>query len=243
MNVALIGYGKMGKEVEQLARARGTTVIGAFDIDTPPPSKENVRDVDVGIHFAVSSAVVKDVELWSSFGKNLVIGTTGWDKDRETVKSIVAKMNTGLIYASNFSIGVNLLHRLARQAAGMVNALPEYDIAIQETHHKEKIDSPSGTALSLANLLIALVRRKNRIMAGSPEGKIDPEQLHISSTRTGTVIGTHTIIIDSAADTIELTHRAKNRSGFALGALLAAQWIVGKRGVFTIDDVFKDILE
>ena len=242
MNIGIIGYGKMGKEIERAAREKGFTVGGTFDIDTPLLTKEQARTIDVGIHFAAGDSVLRDVEHWSRLGKDLVIGTTGWGKDLDAVRAVIKKAGTGLLYASNFSVGVNVLFRLARNLASMVNALPEYDVSIQETHHKEKADSPSGTALSLAEILLKSLHRKKNILTGTSQGKIDPSALNISSTRVGNVVGTHTVLVDSAADSIELTHRAKNRQGFALGALLAAEWIRGRKGVFTMDDLFETIL-
>ena len=243
MNIGLIGYGKMGKELERVAQERGFTIVKTFNSKSALLSKTEASQIDVGIHFAKAETVHRDVEHWAGLGKNLVIGTTGWNNNLEAVSAAVKRAGTGLIYASNFSIGVNLLFRLAKELGVLVNTLPEYDLSIHEVHHKEKADSPSGTALTLAHILLERIKRKRELLVGLPQGKISPDLLQVSSTRLGSVVGTHTVLVDSGADSIELTHRAKNRSGFALGALLAAEWILGKKGVHTMDDVFKEMLQ
>ena len=242
MNLALIGYGKMGKEAERIALERGHSISKTFDSKSAPLSGEEARRIDVGIHFSKAETVRKDIEHWSGLGKDLVVGTTGWGKDLDIVAALVKKAGTGLIYASNYSIGVNLFFRLVQELGDLINAFPEYDLSIHETHHKEKADSPSGTALTLAEILLKRVERKKGKLVGAPEGKIKPELLHVVSTRLGAVVGTHTVTADSGADTIELTHRAKNRSGFALGAVLAAEWIHGRKGIFTMDDILEEML-
>lgn len=243
MNIALIGYGKMGKEIERLALERGVLMLARIDSKSPPLSKDIAQQTDVAIHFAAPSSVIGDVEQWAGFGKNMVVGTTGWQNDLSKVHSIVSARNTGLVYASNFSLGVNILFSLAKQAGVLFNNFAEYDVFLHEIHHKDKSDSPSGTALSLAEILLKTVKRKKEILSDPAKGKIRPEQLHVTSTRAGAVIGTHRVTFDSIADSIELTHTAKNRTGFALGALLAAEWIQGKKGVFTMEDVLSNLLE
>jgi 4-hydroxy-tetrahydrodipicolinate reductase len=138
---------------------------------------------------------------------------------------------------------MNAFLYIVRQAGAMFNTLPEYDLFLHEEHHKDKTDSPSGTALALARILLQTIQRKNEVLNGIPEGKIRPEQLHVTSTRGGTIVGMHRVVFDSAADQIELVHTAKNRSGFAHGALLAAEWVRGKRGMFTMEDVIEDLLQ
>ena len=241
MNIALIGYGRMGKEVERLARERGHRVVACVDSKTSSLSPEIAREADVAIHFAVPSSVVGHVEQWAGFGKDIVVGTTGWSAELGKVQAIVGAVKIGLVHASNFSLGVNILFNLLTHAGTLVNKLDEYDVFLHEIHHKDKIDSPSGTALTLAGILLNTVRRKREILSDAPKGKIKPEQLHIASTRGGAVVGTHRVTFDSVADTIEITHTAKNRTGFALGALLAAEWVRGKHGLFTMEDVLEDI--
>ncbi len=240
MNIALIGYGKMGKEVERTALQRGHVISGRFDIDAEF-SENDLERTDVAIHFARHDAVVPHVQRCGRAKRNIVIGTTGWQNDMEKVRSIVSETGIGLVYASNFSIGVQVFFHLVREAAKLIDHFEEYDIALHEQHHKDKIDSPSGTALNAARILLENIRRKKTILTESPKGRIKPEELQVTSTRAGAIVGTHTITIDSVADTIELKHSAKSRTGFALGALMAAEWVNGKRGLFTMEDVLGDI--
>ena len=241
MRLALIGYGKMGKEIERLALERGWSVGVRVDLDTPSPHEDAMSAVDVAIHFAHAKTIVADLRPWAELGKPLVVGTTGWSKDLQNVQNLVRAKGIGLIYASNFSLGVNIFYQLTRAAATMFDRFEEYDVFIHEVHHKDKVDSPSGTALTLAEIVLSEIKRKKEVLAQSPQGKIRPDQLHVSSTRGGAVIGTHSLMFDSAADSIEVRHAAKNRTGFALGALLAAEWIQGKKGMYTMEDVVHDL--
>jgi 4-hydroxy-tetrahydrodipicolinate reductase len=243
MNIALIGYGKMGKELDRLAHDRKISVVAHLNSQSRFPAADVLDTIDVAIHFATPQTVLNHVEEWGRKKKNLVIGTTGWQADLAKVRAIVEKEQIGLIYASNFSFGVNVFNLIVRQAGAAFDKFPEYDAIVHETHHRDKPDSPSGTALTLANILLKTLGRKKEIRSKSPEGKINPEQLHVSSTRIGSVIGTHRVVFDSDADQIELIHTAKNRSGFALGSLLAAEWIRGKKGFFTMDDMLDDVLK
>ncbi len=242
MTIALIGYGKMGKEIERRAQERGIAVTARLNSQSQPLAADVLHQIDVVVHFASPGSVVRHVEEWAQNKKNLVIGTTGWQNDLDRVRSTVEKHQIGLVYASNFSLGVNVFNQMVKQAGVAFNNFPEYDVSIHEAHHKDKLDSPSGTALMLANTLLKALDRKKEILSKPPEGKIKPEQLHVSSTRAGSVVGTHRVVFDSGADQIEFVHTAKNRSGFALGALLAAEWIRGKSGMFTMDDVLGDVL-
>jgi len=241
MNIILAGYGKMGKEIDRLASERGITVLGRLEPDTAV-DESDVQRTNVVIHFASSESVLPHVQRWSAAGKNMVVGTTGWQNDLEKVKAVVIERKIGLVYASNFSIGVNIFFRLIKEASSLINKFPEYDVAVHEAHHKDKVDSPSGTALTAATILLEHIQRKKAILSDPPKGKIKPEQLQVTSTRAGAIVGTHTVTFDSVADSIELKHTAKNRAGLALGALLAAEWINGKRGIFTMEDVLADIL-
>jgi 4-hydroxy-tetrahydrodipicolinate reductase len=243
MRIALIGYGKMGKEIERLALDRQWSVDLKIDIDTPRPPASSMAGMDVAIHFAGPQTILQDITPWVEIGTALVIGTTGWNQDLGAVRSLIERKGTGMVYASNFSLGVSVFARLVQDAARMMDKLEEYDVSIHEIHHKEKIDSPSGTALTLAGVILGELKRKKEILSQPPAGKIEPNQMHVSSSRTGAVVGVHTVTFDSEADTIELTHSAKNRSGFAFGALVAAEWIRGKKGVFTMNDVVQDLMK
>ncbi len=243
MNIALIGYGRMGLEVERLALEDGHEIVLRLTSASPAPNASDVERVQVAIHFAHAISVVDHVRRWSAWKKPLVIGTTGWQDHLDEVRNTVRSAGTGLVYASNFSIGVNAFQHLLRAAGQIFNRLPAYDVFIHEAHHKDKADSPSGTALTLGNILLGLLERKKSLLTTAPEGAIKPDQLHISSSRAGAIVGMHRVVFDSSADQIELTHTAKNRSGFAAGALLAAQWIQRKQGMFTMEDVVRDLFQ
>ena len=243
LKLALIGYGRMGKEIEHVALERGMQITARIEIDGPPLASEGVKKADVAVHFAAPSTVVQNINELAALGISIVVGTTGWQQERAAVQRAVEKAGIGLVHSSNFSIGVNVLYRLLREAGPLFNRFPEYDIAIHEVHHKDKLDAPSGTALSLADILLKSIKRKKEILPGSPDRKIRPEQLQVTSARLGTVVGLHRITFDSTADSIEITHAAKNRSGFALGAIVAAEWIAGKKGMYTFDDVLQDLFQ
>ncbi len=238
MKIALIGYGKMGKEIERCATEKGIDVCAIFD-ENKPVSGVEITDADVCIDFSIPSAVAHNVHVYAAAKKNAVIGTTGWLEHFDKINAAVHNAGIGLVYASNFSIGVNVFTQIVAYAAERMNAFEDYDAYIHEVHHNQKLDSPSGTALSLAKTLLEKIKRKKSLLTETSKGKIPPEFLHVTSSRTGAVPGTHTVGFDSFADTIELIHTARNRSGFAFGALFAARWIQGKKGVFTMADVLK----
>ncbi len=243
MRLALIGYGKMGKEIERLAVERGWRADVHLDIALPPATPEQRKAVDVAIHFAQAKTIIDDLSPWAEAQTPIVVGTTGWQDRLQDVEALVKKNRTGLVYASNFSLGVNIYFQLVRAAARLVDRFDEYDASIQEVHHKNKIDSPSGTALTMGQILLKHIGRKKELLSETSHGAIRPDQLHISSTRTGAVVGIHSVTLDSPADTIEVKHTAKNREGMARGALLAAEWIMGKKGIFTMDDLFQDLFK
>jgi 4-hydroxy-tetrahydrodipicolinate reductase len=243
MRIAMIGYGKMGKEIERLAKERGWSVDLRIDIDTPPVTPAQRKDIDVVIHFANAANIVNDISPWAELHKPIVVGTTGWHDQLQKIESIVDKNNIGLIYASNFSLGMNIFFHLIRTASQIMDRFADYDAFVQEIHHKNKLDSPSGTALTMGKIVLENLHRKKVLLNETSHDKISPDQLHISSVRGGAVVGTHTLTFDSAADSIELKHTAKDRSGLALGTLLAAEWIRNKKGLFTMDDLFQDIIK
>ncbi|HTY37028.1 MAG TPA: 4-hydroxy-tetrahydrodipicolinate reductase [Bacteroidota bacterium] len=243
VRIALIGYGKMGKEVERAALERGDQVTARIDIDSPSLSTDGVREADVAIHFATPSTVAQHVRELAQLRKQIVLGTTGWTHEMQNIRSIVDSAGIGLVYASNFSVGVNILYRLLREAGSLIDRFGEYDVSVHEIHHKDKLDAPSGTALSIADVLLKTIRRKTKVLAGSPSGKILPEQLQVTSGRFGSVVGTHSVTFESSADSIEIVHTAKNRTGFALGAVVAAEWVNGKKGMFTFEEVLSDLFK
>ena len=234
MKIALIGFGKMGREIDSIAREQGDTIARVFD-SRHAVRPEALDGVDMCIEFSTPEAVVSNIRAAIEAKRDIVVGTTGWDRHLPEFKSVLKE--SGLLYSSNFSLGMNYFFRIARRAAELMNRAGEYDPYVQEIHHREKVDSPSGTALTLAQILVDGIDRKKEILARPPNGKIGPEMLHVSSTRAGAIAGTHTIGFDSEADLIELKHVAKTRRGFALGALTAARWLRGRKGIYTMDDV------
>jgi len=234
MRIALIGFGKMGREIDALAREQGETVARVFEIDSPV-RPQDLEDVDVCIDFSTPDSVLANIRCAAETRRDIVVGTTGWDKHLPEIRNIVK--DSGLLYSSNFSLGMNIFFRITANAAELMRRSTEYDPYIEEIHHRQKADSPSGTALSLGRILLQRIDRKKDILLHPPEGKIPPDKLHIASIRAGSVTGIHTVGFDSEADLIELRHTAKNRRGFALGALTAARWLRGRKGIYTMDDV------
>ncbi|MCX6152864.1 MAG: 4-hydroxy-tetrahydrodipicolinate reductase [Candidatus Kapabacteria bacterium] len=238
--IALIGYGAMGKELEAAAADFNFSINRIFEIDSPF-NMDSPDDFDIAIDFSNPSCLLDNIKTCILKNKSIVIGTTGWNQYYREIKNLIDNSGIGCVYSSNYSVGMQMFMRIVAQAAALMNASSGFDIFMNEIHHKRKADSPSGTALSLANIILENVDYKKRILADKSDGKIDSEQLHVSSVRGGEIAGTHTIYIDSVADTIELTHRAKNRRGFALGALDAAKWLPGKKGLFDFKDILNEI--
>ena len=241
MNIALIGYGKMGKEVERAAKARGLTVAKTFDVHDNTGGRgltaESLKGVDVCIEFSAPGAVMENVAACAACGKNIVVGTTGWYDRLDAVKKLVKEKKIGFLYSPNFSLGLNIFTQIVAHAAHLMDRYTEYDAAVSEQHHRGKADSPSGTALSIAACVLQGMKRKTEILSEASHGQIKPHQLHVASTRVGSVPGTHAVVFDAEADQIELIHTARNRSGFALGAVVAAEWLKGKHGFYTMRDV------
>jgi 4-hydroxy-tetrahydrodipicolinate reductase len=253
LRIALVGYGAMGKEIEHLAGAYGCEVTQTYTSARPlvyeristGAAAELGADFgfDVAIDFSAPSAVADNVRTLAALGKSVVIGTTGWQHtpSTETMRSNVLEASTGAVWSANFSVGVQMFMQIVRSAATLLEAQPDYDVALHELHHRRKLDSPSGTATALAAIIEQAISRKTNILSDTAHGRIAPEALHNTSTRVGAVPGTHTVYLDSAADSIELIHRARNRSGFAIGALRAARWLHGKQGWFDFADVFGEL--
>lgn len=242
LKIAIVGYGQMGKQIESLAQAAGCQVTNIFDLDNPI-KETGSYDFDVAIDFTFPDTVIKNVLLLARLKKNIVLGTTGWYQHASQVQEIVAQYKVGLVWGSNFSIGMQIFSRVISKAAELINPLDDYDVFMHELHHRRKKDSPSGTAVTLAQTILDKVNRKTEIETGRMDTEISPSTLHVSSTRGGEIAGTHTVYLDSLADTIELTHRARNRSGFASGSLVAAKWIAGKQGYYNFDNVMDSIWE
>jgi 4-hydroxy-tetrahydrodipicolinate reductase len=234
MKIALIGYGKMGREIDAAAREQGHTIAKMFEIDAPVRA-DALADVDMCIDFTTPEAAVANIGAAIEAKRDIVVGTTGWYQHLPQFRDRVKE--SGLLYSSNFSLGMNYFFRIVKRAAELMNGAAGYDPYIHEIHHRQKVDSPSGSALTLAKIVVDAIDRKSQILAKPPDGKISPGALHVSSTRVGVVTGTHTVGFDSEADLIELTHVAKSRRGFALGAVKAAEWLHGRKGIYTMDDV------
>ncbi len=244
MNIALLGYGKMGREIEAAALAAGHHIVATFDIDRPAtPDALRNSGANVAIDFSQPNAVEGNVELCAKAGVPIVIGTTGWDNALEKVRRMVDDAGTGCVIGSNFSVGVNLFLQIVREASRMISDAG-YDAYIVEAHHRGKKDFPSGTALRISEAVLSGMKSKTKIATELPRGEaISPDTLLISSIRAGAITGMHTVGFDSEEDSIELTHQAKNRRGFALGAVHAAEWIVGRSGLYRFEENIKQILE
>jgi 4-hydroxy-tetrahydrodipicolinate reductase len=241
MKIAIVGNGKMGTEVARVAASKGITVEKVFQEEENRGGRaltaESLRGIDVCIDFTLPASAVRNIEAVARAGKPVVVGTTGWYDRLEAVKKTIEAAGTGMVYSPNFSLGVNLFGHLLNCAAHLFDRYEMYDVSIRETHHRGKEDSPSGTALHLSQALLKNLRRKTAILAGNPQGPVKPGEIHIVSQRVGHAVGEHAVLFDSEADSLEFIHRAKNRSGFAQGALIAAAWIRGRQGVFTMEDV------
>lgn len=231
MQIALIGYGKMGKAIEQLALQKGHEITAR--ITSTSMLKTAVFKADVVIEFTRPDSAYKNVTWCLRKGLPVVCGTTGWLEQLDEVHQLTRKTNGTFFYASNFSVGVNLFFRVNALLASLMAAHPEYKIGIEEVHHIQKKDAPSGTALTLAN---DIIRHISRLKKWTLQADHTPDELPITSVRTGTVPGTHTVSYRSELDTITIRHEAHSREAFARGALAVAEWLPGRKGVLTMDD-------
>lgn len=248
INIAIIGYGKMGHIVEKLAIEKGITIKSIIDpvadgATHKEINEESLKDADVCIEFSLPETAVGNAKKIAELGKNHVMATTGWLDKLDEVRRVVEKSETGFVYASNFSIGVNVFYRIVRIAAKIINNIRDYDIFGYELHHNRKKDSPSGTAKSIGKILIDNIDRKDNLVFDKLDRKIEPSELHFASVRGGDTPGTHVVGFDSTADTIELKHTARSRDGFALGAIMAAEWVNDKKGFFEINDMMVDVIK
>ncbi len=243
MKIALLGYGKMGKAIEKVAEAKGHEIVYRVDLnnafDFLPVSLQNV---DVAIDFSMPTAAVDNILKCFEANVPIVIGTTGWYDQFDMIKDKCLNENQSVLYSSNFSIGVNIFYKVNKILAEIMKS-HVYDVMINETHHTVKKDHPSGTALSLAkqimNEIVKKEKIKDRLMFDNqtPSQSTKPNELLIESHREGDVMGDHTVRYENVIDIIEIKHSAKSRYGFARGALLAAEWLVGKKGIYTLDDI------
>lgn len=234
MNIAIIGYGKMGKTIEQIATQRGHSIvlkISSANLDEL--TTDNLKKADVAIEMTQPEAAKKNILLCLQSSIPVTSGTTGWNNDIPLAQQAAKDNDTAFLYASNYSVGVNIFFEVNKVLAKLMNKQADYNVSMEEIHHTQKKDSPSGTAITLANQILENVARKNK---WSEEEKAD-DTLHINALREEGVPGTHSITYSSNIDDIEIKHTAHNRNGFALGAVLAAEYIVDKKGVFSMQDV------
>jgi 4-hydroxy-tetrahydrodipicolinate reductase len=228
INLALLGHGKMGKALEQLAPQRGFEVRLVMDVDANTQgqgiTREKFQGIDVCVDFTTPDAVIENIRCVAGLGVNLVVGTTGWHQHLAEVRKVIEQTGVGMVYAANFSIGVNLFYRLARAAAEIFAPFPMYDPFLTETHHKMKKDAPSGTALEIARQI---------------QPCFGDREIPVASVRAGYIPGVHELGFDSEADTVVLRHTARGRQGFAEGALYAARWVVGKKGFYSFAEVLE----
>ena len=235
MNIALIGYGRMGHIIEEIAVARGHRIGIIVDIDNSNDlNREKFKDIDVAIEFSSPKAALENVSSCLKLGVSVVSGTTGWLKDMHKVLDICSTSNAAFIHSANFSIGVNLLFHLNSELSKQMNRYREYTVSLEEIHHTRKLDAPSGTALSLAE---GIKQQHSAYTGWCFDNERSENKIPIKPVREGMVPGTHIVTWDSDIDTITLRHEAKNRRGFAMGAVIAAEFIKGKTGVFTMKEV------
>ncbi|MBR9978596.1 MAG: 4-hydroxy-tetrahydrodipicolinate reductase [Bacteroidetes bacterium] len=243
--IALIGFGRMGRTLHDIISERDwpePQIVDPQD-DRMYESIDDLvgRDVQVCVEFTSPDQAVNNILACVRAGMPVVSGTTGWEDERSQVEKAVQDAEGACIHSNNFSIGVHIFRKTSATLAALLNNYPQYDLAIHEVHHVGKKDTPSGTALAMAEDVLLNNKNKKGIVRGVPEGMIDPTALYVTSERLGKVFGEHTVRIDSDSDEIELIHRAKGRRGFAEGALLAAQWICNKQGMFTLEDMLNDL--
>ncbi len=248
MRIGIAGYGKMGIIIRQKALEKGHSVAAIID---PSCGAEEVTDraisaailpLDVIIDFTSPGTLVDNIKLYCDLQLPAVIGTTGWYERLGEVAVMVNQSGTGLIWSGNFSLGVNIYLQLIKTSAALMEGFEQYDVMVSEVHHSRKKDSPSGTAEMIGAILLDALSRKKSIVAGNYEQPLGAGDLHISSSRVGAEPGLHRVVYDSEVDTIAIEHRARNRSGFAEGALLAAEWIVNKKGLYSIDDLMQAVI-
>lgn len=243
MKIALIGIGKMGKEIEILAKEQHHEVVLKIGRHNRHElTMANLSIADVAIEFTTPEGVLSNIELCLEANIPLVIGTTGWYEQLQEVKQMTLAKNGTILFSSNFSIGVQLFFQLNKKLALMMNKLSSYDLSISEIHHIHKKDKPSGTAISLANQTLEIIQRKKNWLLSNDLVPNDTNSLLIHSSREDEVIGIHRVDYESKIDKISISHEAKSRQGFAHGALASASWLIGKKGFYNMDDFMEDIL-
>ena len=230
MKIALLGYGRMGKAIEEIAKSRGHVIVAKIDKDNP---NDSISDADVAINFSVPSAAVDNITNTLNQSIPVVCGTTGWLEHKAEIEHLCEEKKGAFLYASNFSLGVNIFFALNEKLAQMMEQHTQYAASIEEIHHTEKLDAPSGTAITLAEGILPHTKQQSWKLAE----EANEQDIAITAKREPQVPGTHTVTYNSETDVISIEHVAHNRDGFALGAVIAAEWIVGKSGIFSMRDV------
>ena len=234
MKIAILGYGKMGKVIEEIALQRGHSIDLKVNQTNLDFDLELLSDCDVAIEFSAPEAAVANINKFFEANVPVVVGTTGWYAEFNAVQERCFSENKGLLYATNFSVGVNIFYEINKKLAALMDANSQYDVNVKEIHHLQKLDAPSGTAISIAEGIIDNLDRKD---SWKNDLIVLENELAVESIRTEDLPGTHVVKYESDIDFIEIKHEAKNRNGFAFGAVLAAEYIRGKKGVFTMKDV------
>ncbi len=235
MKVALVGYGKMGKEIEKILLGRGDTVSLIIDINNQGDlTPEKLRDVDVAIEFSAPDSAYGNIIKCIEAGVPVVCGTTAWLDKYDNVKRLCEEKGGAFFYSSNYSVGMNIFFKINKELARLMNRFGEYDVTVEETHHTQKKDAPSGTAITIAEGILENLDRKTKWVGNTTT---EPDELEVVAIRRSVVPGTHTVTYEGAEDYITITHNAKSRRVFAEGAVFAAAFIVGRKGVFSMDDL------
>ena len=246
MKIAIVGYGRMGKQIENAAISKGYQVISIIDkfsddVKFKQPDAQSLSGIDVAIDFSSPESIIDNINAYIENKVAVVLGTTGWYDRLDEVKKMVDN-KIGLIWSGNFSIGVNIFFRIVRASAKIFNNFKEYDPMLYEIHHNQKKDSPSGTAKMIGNILIKELSHKDKCVEEKLDRKIEKNEIHVASIRGGYVPGTHIVNFDSEIDSVELKHEARGREGFARGAIMAAEWIKNKKGFYSIEDFMNSII-
>ena len=237
MKIALIGYGKMGRTIERIALERGHEIVSVIDIDNLDDFESDAfKSADVAIEFTVPKVALSNYRRAFAAGVAVVSGTTGWTDELPALKKEIDETGKTLFWSSNFSLGVNIFMAVNKYLAAIMNQFPNYNVEMTEVHHTQKLDAPSGTAITLAEDVLENLNRKTNWVK---ETQTKPEEMAIKSIREGQVPGIHTIRYESEVDSIEITHDAKSREGFALGAVVAAEFTAGKKGLLGMGDMLK----
>jgi len=243
MKIGLLGFGKMGKRIAEIAISRGHEISVIIDPHSEGATArvfDNTSDADVFIDFSAPDSVLEHIETAIEFRKNIIVGTTGWTEHLPEIQKKVEQSKIGFLWSSNFSPAVQMFFLLAQKAAQVAEHFPECDIAGWEAHHRHKLDAPSGTALTLGEILLSEISRKKNLLLNRPTEKINPEDLHLATIRVGEIPGTHAVLFDFPDETIEIKSTSRSRGGFALGAVMAAEFLQGKSGFYDFRDVFSE---